>query len=58
LTCSYKDGTQKAFPNEAVALKGSGASFAVAGICGGLVVLFSMALAAILGARLVKPATT
>lgn len=55
LTCTYKDGTQKTFPNEEVALKGLGASFAIAGLCGGLVVLFFMVLAAIIGARLVKP---
>jgi hypothetical protein len=55
LTCTYKDGSQKTFPNEEVALKGLGASFAVAGICGGVIILFFMALAAIIGARLVKP---
>ncbi len=58
LTCRYKDGTQKTFPNEEVALKGLGASFAVAGICGGLGVLFFMALAAIIGTRLVRPKAT
>jgi hypothetical protein len=58
LTCTYKDGSHKTFPNEEVALKGLGASFAVAGICGGAVVLFFMVFAAILGARLVKPKTT
>jgi hypothetical protein len=58
LTCTYQDGTQKTFPNEEVALKGLGASFAIAGICGGMVILFFMALAAIIGARLVKPKTT
>lgn len=57
LTCSYKDGAQKTFGNEEVALKGLGASFAVAGICGGLAVLFLMMIAAIVGARLVKPTT-
>lgn len=55
LTCSYKDGTEKTFPNEEVALKGLGASFALVGICGGVVVLFFMVLAAIIGAKLVKP---
>jgi hypothetical protein len=59
LTCIYKDGTQKTFQNEEVALKGLGTSFAVAGICGRLTVLFFMVLAAILGARLMKkPKTT
>jgi hypothetical protein len=53
LTCTYKDGSQKTFPNEEVALKGLAASFTVAGICGGLAVLFFMVLAAIIGARLV-----
>jgi hypothetical protein len=57
LTCTYQDGTQKIFPNEEVALKGLGASFALSGICGGAAVLFFMVLAAILGARLVKPKT-
>jgi hypothetical protein len=32
-----------------------GASFTAAGICSGLVVLFFMVLAAIIGGRLVKP---
>ncbi len=58
LTCNYKDGTQKIFPNEEVALKGLGASFALSGICGGAAVLFFMILTAILGARLVKPKAT
>jgi hypothetical protein len=58
LTCTYKDGSQKTFPNEEVALKGLGASFAIVGICGGVGVLFFMILAAILGARLVKPPAT
>jgi len=57
LTCMYKDGTQKIFPNEEVALKGLGASFALSGICGGAAVLLFTILAAILGARLVKPKT-
>jgi hypothetical protein len=57
LTCTYQDVSQKTFPNEEVALKGLGASFAVAGICGGLGVLFFMVLAAIIGATLVKPKT-
>lgn len=57
LTCTYQDGSQKIFPNEEVALKGLAASFTVAGICGGIAVLFFMILAAIVGARLVKPKT-
>src|SRR5215208_5559435 len=57
LTCTYQGGTQKIFPNEEVALKGLGASFALSGICGGAAVLFFTILAAILGARLVKPKT-
>jgi hypothetical protein len=58
LTCTYQDGSQKVFRNEEVALKGLGASFALSGICGGAAVLFFMILAAILGARLVKPQTS
>jgi hypothetical protein len=57
LTCTYKDGSQKVFPNEEVGLKGLAASFSVAGACGGVAVLFFMILAAIIGARLVKPKT-
>jgi hypothetical protein len=57
LTCTYSDGSQKFFGNEEVALKGLAASFSAAGICGGLAVLFFMVLAAIIGARLVKPKT-
>ncbi len=55
LTCTYADGTQKVFGNEEVGLKGLAASFTVAGICGGIAVLFFMIIAAIIGARLVKP---
>ena len=55
LTCTYADGSQKVFGNEEVGLKGLAASFTVAGICGGLAVLFFMIVAAIIGARLVKP---
>ena len=55
LTCTYADGSQKVFGNEEVGLKGLAASFATAGICGGIAVLFFMILAAIIGARLVKP---
>ena len=55
LTCIYADGSQKVFGNEEVGLKGLAASFTVAGICGGVAVVFFMVLAAILGAKLVKP---
>lgn len=55
LTCTYEDGSQEVFGNEEVGLKGLAASFAAAGICGGLGVFFLMALAALIGARLVKP---
>ncbi len=55
LTCTYQDGSQKTFPNEEVALKGIGASFTVAGICGAAGVLFLTLIAAIIGARLVRP---
>ena len=55
LTCIYADGSQKVFGNDEVGLKGLAASFSVAGICGGLAVLFFMIIAAIIGARLVKP---
>src|SRR5215510_9048138 len=54
-TCTFEDGSQKVAPNEEIALKGIGASFTLAGICGGLAVLFFMIIAAIIGARLVKP---
>ena len=54
-TCTFQDGTEKIVPNEEIAAKGIGASFAAAGICSGAVVLFLMIVAAILGARLVKP---
>jgi len=55
LTCTYADGSQKVFGNEEVGLKGLAASFAAAGICGGAGVLFLMIVAALIGARLVKP---
>jgi len=58
LTCTFADGSQKVFGNEEVGLKGLGASFSAAGICGGAVVLFLMILASIIGARLVKPKLT
>ena len=54
-TCTFEDGTQKVVPNEEIAFKGMGASFTAVGICSGLVVLFLMVLAALIGARLVKP---
>ena len=55
LTCTYADGSQKVFGNEEVGLKGLAASFSLAGICGGAGVLVLMILAAIIGAKLVKP---
>src|SRR5687768_17189055 len=55
LTCTYADGSQKVFGNEEVGLKGLAASFTVAGICGGVAVFFLMIIAALIGARLVKP---
>lgn len=54
-TCTFEDGTQKVVPNEEIALKGIGASFTAAGVCGGLVVLLLMIVAAIVGGKLVKP---
>lgn len=54
-TCTFEDGSQKVVPNEEIALKGIGASMGAAGVCSGLVVLFLAGLAAVLGARLVKP---
>jgi len=58
LTCTNADGSQEVHPNEEVGIKGLAASFSVAGICGGVGVLLLMVLAAIVGARLVKPKTT
>ena len=58
LTCTYPDGSQKVFGNEEVGLKGLAAAFTAAGISGGLAVLLFMILAAILGAKLVKPKVT
>ena len=58
LTCTYADGSQKVFGNEEVGLKGLAASVGAAAICGGVVVLFLMIIAAIIGARLVKPQAT
>ncbi len=56
-TCTFEDGSQKVVPNEEIALKGLGASFTAAGICGGMVLLLLMVIAAIIGWRLVKPKT-
>jgi hypothetical protein len=58
LTCTYADGTQKVFGNEEVGLKGLAAAFTAAGICGGGAVFFLMVIAAIVGARLVKPSAS
>ena len=58
LTCTYQDGSQKVFGNNEVGLKGLAASFSLAGMCGGLAVLFFMVVAAIVGARLIKPKET
>jgi hypothetical protein len=55
LTCTYADGSQKIFENEEVGVRGLAASFTAAGICGGVSVVLMMILAALLGARLVKP---
>jgi hypothetical protein len=57
-TCTFEDGSQKIIPNEEIALKGIGASFTAAGICGGTIILFLMIAAAFIGANLVKPKTT
>lgn len=58
LTCTFADGSQKVFGNEEVGIKGLAASFSAVGICGGLAVFFLMTLAALIGARLVKPKET
>ena len=55
LTCTFADGSQEVHPNGEVGLKGLAASFTAAGICGGAAVLCLMILAALIGARLVKP---
>jgi hypothetical protein len=57
LTCTYKNGSQKTFPNEEVAIKGIAASGVLSAICGGVGLLFFVILAAIVGARLVRPKT-
>ena len=56
-TCTFDDGNQKIVPNEEIAVKGLGASFTVVGICSGAGMLVLMILAAIIGARVVKPPT-
>jgi hypothetical protein len=58
LTCTYADGSQKVFGNEEVGIKGLAAAFTAAGVCGGAGVLFFMIVAALIGARLVKPGET
>ena len=58
LTCTYANGSQKVFGNDEVGLKGLAASFTLSGICGGLMVFLFMVVAAIIGARLVKPKAT
>jgi hypothetical protein len=58
LACTYADGSQKVFGNEGVGVKGLSASFIVTGICGGLAVFFLMIVAALIGARVVKPKET
>jgi hypothetical protein len=55
-TCTFEDGSQKVIPNEEIALKGITASFTAAGVCGGAGIFLLMIVAAILGAKLVKPA--
>ena len=54
-TCTFKNGTQRVIPNEEIALKGMGASFTTVGICSGLGILLLMVVAAVAGARLVRP---
>ena len=56
-TCTFEDGTQKVIPNEEIAFKGLGASAVAVGILGGIVTVLGMSVAAIIGARLVKPKT-
>ena len=55
LTCTYADGSQKVFGNEEVGLTGLAASITAAGICVCLIVFLLMGVAALMGARLVKP---
>lgn len=56
-TCTFEDGTQKIIPNEEIAFKGLGASAAAVGILGGIITVLGMIVAAMIGARLVKPKT-
>jgi hypothetical protein len=58
LTCTYADGSQQVFGNEEVGLKGLGAAFGLAAVCGGSVVLLLMVMAAFVGARLARPKNT
>lgn len=53
-TCTFSDGRRRVVPNEEIAVKGLGASFVVAGVCGGLVSLVLVIAAAVVGAKLVK----
>ena len=52
LTCTYADGSQKTFDNDEVALKGLGATFGLAGICGGAAVLLLAVMVGIVAGRL------
>lgn len=54
-TCIFEDGTQRVIPNEEIAVKGMGTSFTAVGICSGLGILLLMVVAAVAGARLVRP---
>jgi hypothetical protein len=56
-TCTFEDGSQKVVPNEEIAAKGLTASFGAAGVCSGVLTLILMIVAALIGARLVKPKT-
>lgn len=53
-TCTFEDGSRKVVPNEQVALTGISASFGLAAVCGGAVVLPLALLGAVIGGRLVK----
>jgi hypothetical protein len=53
LTCTNADGNQRTFGNDEVALKGIGASFALAGACGAAVVVALAMIAAMVGGRMV-----
>ena len=58
LTCTYADGSEETHPNQEVGLKGLAAAGVASAACNGLAVLVFMILAAIIGARLVKPRNT